>query len=82
MRMYFKISIYLLLLSLLTMPKENRRRFYTSGEVTKMLFQEDEIAALECLTEDIENRQAVGKTTLLLLLHTILKILVKVIALN
>ena len=26
-----------------------------------MLFQEDEIAALECLTEDIENRQAVGE---------------------
>ena len=62
MRIYFKISIYLLLLLLLlTMPKENRRRFYTSEEVTKMLYQEDEIAALECLTKDIENRQAVGE---------------------
>ena len=41
------------------MPKESQKSSYASEEVTKILFQEDEIASLDRLTEDIENRQAV-----------------------
>ena len=36
------------------MPKESKKRSYTSEEVTKI-----EIASLECLIEDIENQQVV-----------------------
>ena len=39
------------------MPNESRKRSYTSEEVTNILLQEDDIAALQRLIDDIENSQ-------------------------